>query len=153
MDIFMSRLMSDHAVTDLVIIRDDALITEHQRADFNALHKTKDKTRQRPSFRNSSVKNCAPTLPARKESIDDLSLSLRRKSCNRRKRTSFDDEMLSMGMKNISRHHQALPRLLENTGGGGGGGGGSNGPSPRHNMLFGDIFRDVDEILKVPLYD
>lgn len=127
----MSRLMSDYSVTNLVIIRDDATIAEHQRAEFNTVTTSMGDTPKRPSFTNSGVNNIAPTLPSRKKSFDDISLSMKRKDGNRRKRGSLNEEFLSHGMKSTP-----MPSLDEGS------------SRETRNMLFGDIFRDVDELLK-----
>ncbi|CAJ1932575.1 unnamed protein product [Cylindrotheca closterium] len=115
MENFMSRLMSDYSVTDFVIIRDDATIGEHQRAEFNAiatLSQHHEEASQRPSFSNpqsSASNNDAPTLPSRKESFDDLSMASTPKGGSRRKRSLLNDEMLLRGIKRIgSKNSQAF---------------------------------------------
>ncbi|CAJ1932577.1 unnamed protein product [Cylindrotheca closterium] len=140
MEGYFSRLMREYSATDFVIIRDDAAISESQRSEFSAsvASNDEDEAPQRPSFGNSQsvAKNSAPTLPSRKKSIDDLSLTLKRKGGSRMKRMSLNDEMLSHGIRNIGSNE--LPKLPS----------GNRGSSSSRHMLFDDIFRDIDAMLK-----
>ncbi|CAJ1932553.1 unnamed protein product [Cylindrotheca closterium] len=141
MEAFMSTLMRDYSATNFVIIRDDARIAEHQRAEFTtAVTASMEDTPKRPSFGNCPTKNPAPKLPSRRESTDDL---FERKDGRRRtrnipkRRSSMDDDLLLHGIKNIG--NQPLSNLFEEQ---------HNYGSPSRQMLFEDIFRDLDNLLK-----
>lgn len=142
MDGYFSKLMSEHSVTNVVIIRDDAKIAEHQqRPEFSPPPPPKEEP-QREAFEHSpALRNSAPTLPSRKKSLDDLSLTLIRKGGSRHKRISLDDVLLTHGINNIVSNHK-LPSVEE----------GSPSTEPKH-LLFEDIFRDVDELLKQSVFD
>lgn len=140
MDHFMSSLMRNYSATNIVIIRDDATISKHQRKEFSVIATSNDNEEapQRPSFNNKSQsagKNSAPTLPSRKQSIDDLSLIMMQKCHMRRKRTSLNDSLLSQGIKNIGNHE--MPSFAERC-----------SESQSRHKLFDELFRELDEMLK-----
>eukprot|EP00526_Cylindrotheca_closterium_P024575 CAMPEP_0113646038 /NCGR_PEP_ID=MMETSP0017_2-20120614/24296_1 /TAXON_ID=2856 /ORGANISM="Cylindrotheca closterium" /LENGTH=153 /DNA_ID=CAMNT_0000557865 /DNA_START=74 /DNA_END=535 /DNA_ORIENTATION=- /assembly_acc=CAM_ASM_000147 len=153
MQCYMSQLMSDYDATKIVIVCDDAMIAEHQRPEFSPVTTSKDDDLpKRPSFKNCPTKNSAPRVPARKTSMDDLSLSkLIGKSGvsrSRRKRSaSMDDELLADGIKSIGSN--PLPTLVERRSSS------SSSASSRESRhaLFDDIFRDVDQLLKNSAYE
>lgn len=140
MDCYFSKLMSEHSCTNFVIVRDDAMIADHQRL-LSAPSSPKEEAPQREAFEHlpQEKNNAAPTLPCRKKSHDDLHL-ISRKSGNRHKRISLNDALLSHGIKNIANH---LPSVAE----------GSASQSASRHVLFDDIFRDMDDLLKQTAYD
>mmetsp|Transcript_43062 Transcript_43062/g.104227 ORF Transcript_43062/g.104227 Transcript_43062/m.104227 type:complete len:529 (+) Transcript_43062:116-1702(+) len=77
MEDYIASLLSQNAVSTFVIVRDDAAIACERRLAFTVPDEklSKDEEWHRPSsFTNTPDVNPAPTIPARKESNDDLCL-------------------------------------------------------------------------------
>eukprot|EP00980_Cylindrotheca_fusiformis_P019461 scaffold6708_cov134-Cylindrotheca_fusiformis.AAC.31 len=75
LEAYMSTLLSEHAVTNVVIVRDDAVSTSSIRPEFIPRPVAKSSRQIRPSLTNAAERCCpAPKLPYRKSSSDDLLL-------------------------------------------------------------------------------
>jgi hypothetical protein len=84
-----SRLVHENAIKNGVIIRDDAFGTSTERPEYD--RQQIEKAHQRPSFTNHSERNnAAPKLPDRKSSYDDLHLKSNIKEGGRSRRSSLN---------------------------------------------------------------
>jgi hypothetical protein len=84
-----SRLVHENAIKNVVIIRDDAVGTSTQRPEY--VLQQIQKAHQRPSFIDLSERNsAAPKLPDRKSSYDNLLLKSKIKESNHNRRTSLN---------------------------------------------------------------
>ncbi|CAJ1932579.1 unnamed protein product [Cylindrotheca closterium] len=75
MEAYIASLLRENAATNLVIVRDDALISSERRQCMDEEPSSSDDEHywHRPSsFKNTPDVNPAPTIPARKESNDSL---------------------------------------------------------------------------------